>query len=92
MKENDSESLVQVNMRHVKLTNDSRAKCRKVADGLHGNVADAIEGGDWWIPCKNHNYTHMKSEFEKGMRKFFNLDFDIEVDDFWTNIICYDNR
>lgn len=92
MKENDSESLVQVNMQHVKLTKDSRAKCRKAADGMHGNVADTIEGGDWWIPCKNHNYTHIKSEFEKGMRKFFNLDFDIEVDDFWTNIICYDNR
>lgn len=92
MKENDSENLVQVNMRHVRLTKDSRAKCHKVSYGLNGNVANAIEDGDWWIPCKNHNYTHMKSEFENGMKEFFNLDFDIEVDDFCTNIICYDNR
>lgn len=89
---NKTDKILQVNLRNVKLSKESRKLCRKVKDCLWGNVANAIECGNWWIPVKNHNYTHMKSEFEKGMREFYDLDFDVTIADFDTDIICYDNH
>ena len=41
-----------------------------------GNIANVIEMGNRFIPCRNHRYTHMK----------------VEVESFDTDIIEYDNH
>ena len=83
---------IDVNIRNIKLTKECRKRLRKEKNELWGDVAWAIEGGNWFIPMKNHNYTHMKDRIESGMKKFFNLENPVEVEDFDTDIIYYDNH
>ena len=78
-----------VNIRNVTLTKECRKRLKKVRDCLWGSVADAIECGNWWIPVSNHDYDHMKEEFEKGTKDFFNLEQDVCVKDFDTDIVSY---
>ena len=85
-----SEETFNVNIRDVRLTKECYKRLSKVKNGLWGNVADAIECGNWWIPVKSHDYDHMKSEFEKGTKDFFDLEQDVCVKDYVTDIISYD--
>jgi len=83
---------IDVNIRNIKLTKECRKRLRKVKNAIWGDVAWAIEGGNWFIPMENHNYTHMKERIESGLKEFFELEQSVEVDDFDTDIICYDNH
>lgn len=91
-KKKTEEELISVNMRNVKLTKECRKRLRKVKDCLWGNVADAIECGNWYLPVKNHKYTHMKETFEKETMDFFHLDQPVCIESFDTDIIQYDNH
>lgn len=86
--------IIQINVRDIKLTKESRKRLNKVKDTMWGTVAHAIEWGDWYIPVKNYLYTHIKKSLEDGMRDFFSIDKDIpvEIESFMTNIIEYDNH
>jgi hypothetical protein len=86
--------IIQIHVWDIKLTKDSKKRLRKVKNTLWGNAANAIEWGNWYIPVKNYLYTHIKKTLEDGMRDFFSIDKDIpiEIEDFMTNIIEYDNH
>lgn len=86
--------IIQINVRDIKLTKESRKRLNKVKNTMWGTVAHAIEWGDWYIPVKNYLYTHIKKSLEDGMRDFFSIDKDIpvEIESFMTNIIEYDNH
>lgn len=86
--------IIQINVRNIRLSKESRKCLRKIKDELWGSVANGIECGNWYIPVKNHRYTHIKEMLEKGMREFYSLNDDaiVAIDDFDTNIIEYDNH
>lgn len=85
---------ISIHVWDIKLSKDTRKTLRKIKECLWGNVANAIECGNWYIPVYNHKFTHIKKSLERGMKKFFNLEKDIEVvvDDFMTEIIEFDNH
>lgn len=93
LKKSDKD-IIQINVRDIKLTKESRKRLNKVKDMMWGTVAHAIEWGDWYIPVKNYLYTHIKKSLEDGMRDFFSIDKDIpvEIESFMTDIIEYDNH
>ena len=86
--------IIQIHVWDIKLAKESRKLLRKVKNVMWGNVANAIECGNWYIPVKNYLYTHIKKSLEDGMRDFFDVDKDIpiEIENFMTNIIEYDNH
>ena len=83
---------IDVNIRNIKLTKECRKRLRKVKNAIWGDVAWDIESEDWVIPMENHNYTHMKERIESSLKEYFELEQSVEVDDFDTDIICYDNH
>jgi hypothetical protein len=87
--------VLNIEVNDIRLSKDCRKRLKKVKDCMWGNVANAIEYGHWFIPVKNHRFTHIKKSLEKGMVKFFRLkgdDANVEVEDFFTSIIEYDNH
>ena len=86
--------IIQIHVWDIKLTKDSKKRLRKVKNTLWRNAANAIEWGNWYIPVKNYHKKKKKKSLEDGMRDFFSIDKDIpvEIEDFMTNIIEYDNH
>lgn len=85
---------IQIHVWNIKLSKDSRKRLNKIKNNMWGSVSNAIECGNWYIPVKNYLFTHIKKSLEDGMREFFSLDKDVsvEINDFMTNIIEYDNH
>ena len=89
---NTNEKTIQIHVWNIKLTKESRKQLNRVKDCMWGSVAHAIERGDWYVPVKDYRFTHIKKELEEGMVKFFDIDGTVEIEDFETNIIEYDNH
>jgi len=83
----------QVNIRNIMLTKESYKQCKKIKVDLWGNLANAIEGGNWYIPSNTHEYADLKHDMEKSMCSFFNIKKEkllVEIQYFESDILSFE--
>ena len=78
-------------MRKVRLEPSCRRLLKKIKNWMWGNVADAVELPEWFVPVESHSYGHMKEILERRLEDFFDLEkSSIAVKSFETDIISYE--
>ena len=82
----------QVNIRKVRLTKKSNNALSDLKY-LNDSVISVIKHGNWWITCDCFLYSKLKSEFEKEIRKFFNIpnNINFEIKSFESDILSFDD-
>jgi len=91
-KKNKNKKDFQLNLRHVKLSKESKKQLKKIKDSLWGNIANAIESGNWHVPSDTYEFIDVKTNFEKSMHEFFSIPKDIlvEIDYYESNIMSFE--
>lgn len=82
----------QVNIRKVVLTRRSKRSLSGMKY-LGEPVSMMIECGNWWIPSDSFMYSRLKNEFERNMRKFFDIPPNrvVEVKSLESDILNFDD-
>ena len=89
-KKNDD--IRQLNIKHIKLGRGCKTALRKIKEPLWGDIVNAIECGDWWIPFESIEYRDIKEHLETVVfHEFYKLpkDTKIIVKDFFTPILSF---
>ena len=60
-------------IRHIMLTKESYRQCKKIKVDLYGNLAFAIESGEWYVPSKTYEFSSLKKYLEDNMYRFFDI-------------------
>lgn len=81
-----------VGINNVMLTKESYRQCRKVKNGIHGNIAYAIEGCEWWMESETYEYADLKKSLEDAIRDFYGLDDKVlvEIQYFDSGILSFE--
>lgn len=74
------------------LTKESYRQCRKVKNCVHGNLAAAIEGGNWWMASDTYEYVDLKKRLESDLKRFYEVDDDtlVEIQYFDSDILSFE--
>lgn len=82
---------MQISIKNVMLSTASKRQLRKIKDNIWGNVVNAIECPEWYIPSDTIEYVDVRDSLIDGIREMFNIDKDIliEVEYFETNMLSF---
>lgn len=88
----NKKDIKQVNVRNIKLTKKSKSALKKIKEPLFGNVAYAIESGNWWVPSDTYEYLDIMVDMEKSMYEFYDIPKDaiVEIETFDSDILSFE--
>jgi hypothetical protein len=81
-------------IRHIMLTKESYRQCKKIKVDLYGNLAFAIESGEWYVPSKTYEYSTLKKQLEDSMYDFFDIKKDkplVDIQYFDSDILSFED-
>lgn len=81
-------------IRHIMLTKESYRQCKKIKVDLYGNLAFAIESGEWYVPSNTYEYSALKKQLEDSMYDFFAIKKEkplIDIQYFDSDILSFED-
>ena len=87
-----SNNIHQLNIKNITLGRGCKTALRKIKEPIWGNIVNAIECGDWWIPFDSYEYRDIKEHLEtKVFHEFYDLPNDVKIiiKDFSTPILSF---
>lgn len=69
-----------VSIRNIVLRKQTYDTLKKIKECLFGNIANAIECGNWMFPYHSYDYGELKLMMEFAFHTFYDIPEDVEID------------